>query len=343
MKLLSLLTIGSILLLAVVDSSQAQSLKALIIDGQNNHGAWPKNTAMMKDYLEQTGLFTVDVQRTAFTWQGPHSKTSSGKEPVADLISMYPVGISGTTRPTEEPVSDPDFKPAFSNYDVVISNFGWTAAEWPAETQRALESYMKAGGGLVIVHAANNSFENWKEYNRMIAVGGWGDRSEKDGPFIYYNEDNEFVRDSSPGLAGSHGPQMNFVVRTRESSHPIMKDLPEKWMHGTDELYDRLRGPAENVTVLATAYSDPVKNSPPWNDEPGTGRHEPILLTIKYGKGRVFHTTLGHNDASLESVGFITTLQRGTEWAATGKVTQSIPRDFPTADKVSKRAWSKSK
>jgi hypothetical protein len=36
-------------------------------------------------------------------------------------------------------------------------------------------------------------------------------------------------------------------------------------------------------------------------------------------------------------VGFITTLQRGAEWAASGKVTQKIPSDFPDVDEVSKR------
>jgi hypothetical protein len=51
----------------------------------------------------------------------------------------------------------------------------------------------------------------------------------------------------------------------------------------------------------------------------------------------VFHTVLGHADYSINCVGFITTLQRGTEWAATGKVTQQVPKDFPTAEKASNR------
>ena len=100
-------------------------------------------------------------------------------------------------------------------------------------------------------------------------------------------------------------------------------------MHAKDELYDRLRGPAENLHVLATAYSDPATR--------GAGFHEPMLMTISYGKGRVFHTTLGHALEAIQCVGFITTLQRGAEWAATGKVTQKVPSDFPTADKTSSR------
>jgi type 1 glutamine amidotransferase len=100
-------------------------------------------------------------------------------------------------------------------------------------------------------------------------------------------------------------------------------------MHAIDELYDSLRGPAKNVTLLATAFSAPETG--------GTGEEEPMLFTIQYGKGRVFHTTLGHDVAAMRCVGFIATFLRGTEWAASGKVTQKVPADFPDASKVSIR------
>ncbi len=336
------LIISTIILMIMSLSAKSQSLKALIIDGQNNHGAWPKNTSMMKDYLEQTGLFKVVVERTAITWQGPHSVAGNGDEPLDGLIESYKIESKKVTNPVDEPISDPNFLPDFSKYDVVISNFGWRAADWPSQTKQGLEEFVKKGGGLVVIHAANNSFGDWPEYNKMIGIGGWGDRNEKDGPFLYYDEKGKLVRDLSPGYAGSHGPIMDFTITMRDASHPITKGLPEKWMHVKDELYDRLRGPAQNVNVLATAYSDITENSPPWNEEPGTGRNEPMLMTIDYGRGRVFHSTLGHNDKSLECVGFIVTFQRGVEWAATGKVTQTIPDDFPGANKASIREWKRS-
>ena len=100
-----------------------------------------------------------------------------------------------------------------------------------------------------------------------------------------------------------------------------------------------MRGPAQNMTILATSFSGVIANDSPFSDFTGTDRHEPMALTIAYGNGRVFHTTLGHADYSWECVGLITLFQRATEWAATGKVTIPLPDDFPTADSVHVRKW----
>ena len=308
----------TVLLLASC-SENSKPLKALIIDGQNNHTIWPKSTVMMKQYLEETGLFEVDVARTQYTWKGE------------EHLANYPIPGMPQTEALDEPKPDPTFKPDFSHYDVVISNFGWRAADWPQETKNAFEKFVREGGGFVPVHAANNSFGDWDAYNQMIAIGGWGGRNVASGNYLYYDAMQKLVKDPSDGKSGSHGPQHSFAVTTREKDHPITRGLPNKWLHAKDELYDRLRGPTENVTVLATAYSDP--------EQKGTGRHEPMMLTIDYGNGRVFHTAMGHTDYSIECVGFITTFCRGVEWAATGNVTQSIPGDFPSAEATGSRKF----
>ncbi|MDH5380339.1 MAG: ThuA domain-containing protein [Cyclobacteriaceae bacterium] len=308
--------------------------KALIIDGENNHGVWPKTTIMMKDFLEKSGLFTVDIQRTAYTWQGPHYDPSIGLDNIKELLKLYPLNNGQKTTAVDDPVPDPDYSPNFKKYDVVISNFGWNASSWPEATKTKFEKYMMDGGGLVVVHAANNSWGDWHAFNKMIGIGGWGGRNVETGPYIYYDEDGNFQRDPSDGPAGSHGPQHEYVIETRAPEHPIMKDLPTAWLHTKDELYDHMRGPAENATILATAYSDKENHG-------GSGRNEPLLLAIEYGKGRVFHTGLGHMGYSMECVGFITTFLRGAEWAATGKVTQEVPDDFPGKDAVSIRKYRK--
>jgi len=310
--------IGIICILLLSFSAEAK-LKVLIVDGQNNHEVWPKSTIMMKQYLEETGLFEVDICRTKFTWKGEREK------------AYLPLAGVGETQDLKEPKADPDFFPAFKKYDVVVSNFGWKAADWPEETQKALEKFMKKGGGFVSVHAADNSFPDWHEYNKMIGLGGWGDRNEKNGPYVYYTNEGVLVRDTTPGSAGAHGPQHLVPITVRVANHPITKGMPEVWMTTKDECYAKLRGPGENMTILATG-KDMSGKAP-------TDRHEPMLIVLDYGKGRVFHTTLGHDDYSCEGVGFIVSFIRGVEWAATGKVTTAIPDDFPTSENPTSRKF----
>lgn len=301
-------------------SAEPVKRRALIVDGQNNHQVWPKGTVMLKKYLEETGLFTVEIARTRTVWKAERE------------AAFLPLAGVGERPLVPQPEADPDFRPEFSRYDVVVSNFGWKAAAWPEATRRDFERYVAGGGGLVVVHAANNSWPEWPEFNRMIGLGGWGDRDERSGPFLYVNAAGETVRDPAPGKAGQHAPANEFVVTLRERDHPITRGLPATWLHAKDECYSRLRGPAENVTLLATACDSPELQA--------AGRNEPMLMTLSYHQGRVFHTTLGHDTEALESVGFIVTFQRGVEWAATGQVTQPVPADFPTAKAKSSRAFA---
>jgi hypothetical protein len=193
--------------------------------------------------------------------------------------------------------------------------------------KKSFEDYMAAGGGLAVVHAADNAFPGWKAFNEMTGVGGWRDRTEQAGPYWYF-KDGMLVSDNTIGRAGSHGRRIPFALTVREK-HPITNGLPKTWMHQADELYARLRGPGTNMTVLATAFSDPANG--------GSGRDEPQLMVLRYGKGRIFHTTLGHDVAALSSVDFVVTVQRGVEWAATGAVRQKVPVTFPSAQVVSYR------
>ncbi|VGO23537.1 ThuA domain-containing protein [Pontiella sulfatireligans] len=313
----------TILIFGLVFAGMAEAkLKALIVDGQAGHQAWPQTTVMMRQYLEETGLFEVDIVRSKFTWNG--EKRDGEWLPLAGV---------GPTEDLPEPKTDPDFSPDFKAYDVVISNFGNKAADWPEATQRAFEAYMQNGGGLVVTHGANNAFGQWPEYNKMIGLGGWGGRKPEAGPYVYYTNEGELVRDHEDKnkKCGKHGPQHNIPVTLRVKDHPITKGLPEQWLTAKDECYALLRGPAENMTILATG-KDMSGKAP-------TDRHEPMLMVINYGEGRAFNTALGHDSYSREGVGFITTFTRGCEWAATGKVSIPVPKDFPTAEKNSSREF----
>ncbi len=220
------------------------------------------------------------------------------------------------------------FHPEWKKYQVVVFNYDAPDERWSSEVKDSFEQYIKQGGGLVTTHASDNAFPKWQAYNEMIGIGGWRGRTETAGPYVYY-KDGKQVADDKPGRAGNHGLRIPFKVRVQDPTHPIMKGLPKMWMHQGDELYSKLRGPGK-MTVLATAYSDPANR--------GTGFDEPQLMVSQWGKGRIFHTTFGHDVMALSSVDSIVTFQRGTEWAATGKVTQPVPASFPTANSVSYRA-----
>ena len=180
-KIVTFLTIV-IASLLLVSCSQKVELKALVLTGQNNHN-WKGSSPVLKSILEKSGVFQVEI------------KTSPAKKK----------DMSG-------------FIVDFSPYDVVVLDY--YGDDWPNQTKDNFVNYVKNGGGVVVYHAADNAFPDWPEFNEIIGVGGWEDRDEKSGPYVYV-EAGEVVRDNSPGSGGSHGSQHEFVVEAYQPEHPI--------------------------------------------------------------------------------------------------------------------------
>lgn len=292
-------------------TSAQTPIQVLLVTGQSNrYHNWEVSSPIVKRQLEESGRFAVSLKTTP----------PKGATPNQDMSS---------------------FAPRFSDYQVVVLDY--EGFEFSAPVKQALVDYIKGGGGLVVLHAADNAFPGWPEYNEMIGVGGWGgftpgysNRTESAGPKIRWRDGRIVLDNATPGTAQHPSPH-DFLITNRAGEHPIMKGLPSAWLHANDELYSNLRGPAKNVSVLATAMA-------PTSMPNGTGEHEPVIMTIAYGKGRVFHDTLGHVGATqkepivgMNSVDYIVLLQRGTEWAATSSVTIPVPKDFPTAERTSIR------
>ena len=259
--------------------------KTLIIAGMDGSHDSRGAAECMRKMLENSGLFEVDVLITP-NWG-------------EDMSS---------------------FRPAFKEYGLVIINYG--GVEWSDPVKADFESYVTAGGGVVFIHSSVIPMENWPAWNRMTGLGAWNGRNEKWGPYVYV-KDGEVVRDTTPGWAGYHGLQHHIIVDHQAVDHPIVKGLPTRWHHFKDEIYLHLRGPAEQMEIIATTRDG--------------DRDEPLLWTVRYGKGRIFVDVLGHcgNDPkmtySMTCTGYQTTFLRGCEWAATGQVTQPLPVDFPDA------------
>ena len=281
-------------------------IRVLLIDGQNNHD-WQPASAWLTKFLTASGRCVVTVS---------------------------------TTPPKDAPAAAWDaWRPKFSDFDVVLSNFngGYKIddARWPREVEVAFENYVRGGGGFVSFHAANNAFLGWPAYNEIVGLL-W--RGKDFGPGLIV-DDNEkvVVVPTGAGRAAGHPPRYTFQMSTLTTDHPITRGFPKKWLHPSEQLTHGQHGPESVVasgalTVLTYARDDALKEN------------EPMDWVRTYGKGRVYVTMLGHtwkneepDNPNLHCAGFQTLFLRGIEWAATDAVTVPMPPDFPTAEKISVR------
>lgn len=284
-------TLGSNLL-----GRQKTVAKVVIVDGFSNHD-WKQTSVVIKWLLEGTGRFEVDV--------------------------------------TTIPLDSNDWilwNPDFESYDVVIqntNNIHDPVLSWPKHAQKKLEEFVQKGGGLYILHSANNAFPDWEEYNKMIGLG-W--RAVEMGVALEVDSLMNLVRhERGEGKDTSHGDRFDALIRVM-NRHPINEDYPEAWKTVNTEVYSFPRGNAENLTVLSSAY-----------DSTDTQRVWPVEWVVSYGKGRVYNSSMGHlwhgetYPDSYRCAGFQTTVIRATEWLATGQVTYPIPVDFPDREDSSLR------
>jgi type 1 glutamine amidotransferase len=174
------------------------------------------------------------------------------------------------------------------NYSDYTPSLGMT---WPEQTREAYLQFLKRGGGVVSFHVTLGSFPEWPEFRKTLGIA-----------------DNSKI---------GHGPYHDFRIKVTAGETAIMRGIPESFA-GWGEIYNRIDLSPE-VQVLARAWDDP-DNCLPNHVSCGSGKDEPIIWTNRYGNGRVFVTTMGHDLKAISSPEFRTTLLQGMTWAATGKV-----------------------
>ena len=195
------------------------------------------------------------------------------------------------------------------DYDLLVVNYYDRRQDpdlrWGEETERAFEEFVTSGKGVFMYHLALGAFYHWPEYEKMSG-GNW-----RDG-------------------RGHHSAQHDFDVDLIDRDHPVTRGLKTPLRMADDELYANLiYQPEGTYHVLATAYDDhSLYGENVRQPIPGPGIHQPILWTVDYGAGRMFVTTLGHDEVDVAHPTFVTTFTRGAEWAATGQVTLPVTGDM---------------
>ncbi|MGE5295488.1 MAG: ThuA domain-containing protein [Solirubrobacterales bacterium] len=183
-------------------------------------------------------------------------------------------------------VEDPlilESQTALKNYDVIaFLIYSAKMPELPGQAQANLMNYVKSGKGFFVQHLASASFPKWDEFGKLCG------------------------RHWIMGTSG-HGPRAPFQAKIADKQHPITAGLSD--FEVDDELYAKLQG-NEKIHVLVTADSDWSKAT------------EPLVFVQNYGKGRVVHNAFGHDRKALMTPNVQKIIVRGTEWAATGKVTE---------------------
>lgn len=232
-------------------------------------------------------IITGQSDRPYHNWR----QTTAAIRSVLDRASIFETNVIEEPRAVNAA--------ALAGYDALILNYNGPRLGAAAES--AIEQFVASGGGLVGFHL--DSYGSF--FGMRLRDGRW---VAGDAGWLAF-----------PRLIGASWKPQNigharrgvFPVRWTNPANAIAAGLPAEFM-ADDELYHRM-DPDASAQVLADAWSDPARG--------GTGRREPVVWTVRPGKGRVFYTTLGHDIAAWYQPGLINAFLRGTEWAASGKVT----------------------
>ena len=163
-------------------------------------------------------------------------------------------------------VETPEFLASekLKDYNVVVLHFmNWETPDPGEQARQNLARFVREGGGVVAVHFACGAFQGWPEFEKIVG------------------------RVYDPKLR-PHDPYGSFQVTMTDVDHPITRGL--KPFEITDELYTCLAGSLP-IQVLAESKSKV------------DGKNYAMAFILSYGKGRVFHSPLGHDVGAVTNPG----------------------------------------
>lgn len=159
-------------------------------------------------------------------------------------------------------------------FDVVVYNMSFSFVVDPAWIERIAHAHRDKGIPAVILHGATHS---------------------------YRRSTSEAWKELMGAASMRHDRQREFSIERIAAQHPIVRDLPVEWGPGSDELYD-LDKTWPTMTPLLQG----------WSVE--TEEHHAVAWTNTYGKARVFVTTMGHNNATMQDPVYLDLVSRGLLW-----------------------------
>lgn len=178
--------------------------------------------------------------------------------------------------------TDPEFlaNDKLFEYDVILMNFYSGEKDYPGKKSKEnlVKFIAQDGKGLFILHFACGNFHDWPEFSNIAG--------------LVFTPRGRY-----------HDPYQAFDVNITDPDHQITRGL-KPTLKAHDECYFCLGGATRDYDILATATSKDTK------------KPHPMAFTVNYGKGRVFHTPLGHDVQSVKMPDVAELIRRGLVWAA---------------------------
>jgi len=200
-----------------------------------------------------------------------------------------------TTKPLFELFKNPDWG---KNYDVVVHDECAADITDQAYVANIVNAH-KNGLPAVNLHCAMHSYR-WGNYKAAVKPG-----------------DNNASWFEMLGLQSSgHGPQQPIAIAYTDKSHPIATGLAD-WTTINEELYNNVQILGGKPLANGTQKGAEKKDKKTGQVIPAKDTTSVVIWTNEFGpnKTRIFSTTIGHNNATVEDARYLDLVARGVLWS----------------------------